>query len=332
MKKYIFLGAATLAMLVGALMLPQLLGSYLPNVMVTSLKEKTYSSSVSSSGSVVLAGQTDVSTDYPIVPKSVECKEGSYVKKGDTLIVVDRQATVDQLLGLGEQELSGISSAFSSQLFSMISQYSSADLVNLLPNTITASEDGKVVSVSTSVGTMAFPGETLLSVSDSEELTVTLAISEDDISAVAVGQTVKIIPNAQKNRTYAGQVSEIAPAARKQLIGTAQQTVVDATVRLTNADAYLKPGYTVKAEIETEPEKTISVLPYDSVLQDSNGKEFVYVYRDGKAVKRFITTGVELDESVQVVSGIYPSDNVIYEASKISDEGNFISVSGRVGS
>ena len=87
----------------------------------------------------------------------------------------------------------------------------------------------------------------------------------------------------------------------------------------------------MKAEIETEPEKMISVLPYDSILQDNNGKEFVYVYRDGKAVKRFITTGIELDESVQVVTGLYPSDNVIYEASKISDEGSFISVSGRVG-
>ena len=126
-------------------------------------------------------------------------------------------------------------------------------------------------------------------------------------------------------------MTEIASAARKQLVGTTQQTVVDATVQLTNADSYLKPGYTVKAEIETEPEKMISVLPYDSILQDNNGKEFVYVYRDGKAVKRFITTGIELDESVQVVTGLYPSDNVIYEASKISDEGSFISVSGRVG-
>lgn len=331
MKKYIFLGAATLAMMVGALMLPQLLGSYLPNVMVTSLKERTYSSSVASTGSVVLAGQSDVNTDYPIVPKSVECKEGSYVKEGDTLIVVDRQATVDQLLNLGEQELSGISSVFSSQLFSMISQYSSADLVNLLPNTITAPKDGKIISVSASVGTMVFPGETLVSISESDELTVTLSIDEDDIAAVAVGQTVKVIPNAQKDRLYTGQVTEIASAARKQLVGTTQQTVVDATVQLTNADSYLKPGYTVKAEIETEPEKMISVLPYDSILQDNNGKEFVYVYRDGKAVKRFITTGIELDESVQVVTGLYPSDNVIYEASKISDEGSFISVSGRVG-
>ena len=314
----------------GALMLPQLVGEYLPNVMVTSLKEQSYSSSIVSTGSIEHNGQTDVSTDYPIVPKSVEIQEGMQVKEGDTLIVVDRQATVDQLLGLGEQELSCITGAFSSQLFNMIGEFSSDDLVNLLPNTITATKPGRVVSVSACVGTLAFPGETLLSTTESDDLTVKLSIGEDDIAEVAVGQTGKITPNAQKDRIYTGTVKEIASAARKQLVGTTQQTVVDAIVQLDHPDEYLKPGYTVKAEIETEPEKMISVLPYDSVLQDNNGEEYVYVYRDGQATKRYITTGVELDEAVQVLSGVYPSDDVIYEASKITGEGGFISVSGRV--
>ena len=60
-------------------------------------------------------------------------------------------------------------------------------------------------------------------------------------------------------------------------------------------------------------------MPYSAVLQDESG-EYVYVYYDGRALKRNVKTGRELENGYEIVSGIDASSIVITSPLEVSGD------------
>ena len=82
----------------------------------------------------------------------------------------------------------------------------------------------------------------------------------------------------------------------------------------------LRPGYSVRAEIPWGQEETLRLLPYEAILQDADGVEYVYVYREGKVQRRDVKTGVELSTSTAITYGVGPYV-VVRDASAIKGDG-----------
>jgi len=60
------------------------------------------------------------------------------------------------------------------------------------------------------------------------------------------------------------------------------------------------------------PEKTI-LIPSKAVLQ-FNDKSFVFVQaKEGQYLRRFVETGVTVNDRIQVISGLSPGDIIISE-------------------
>ena len=55
---------------------------------------------------------------------------------------------------------------------------------------------------------------------------------------------------------------------------------------------------------------TVQFIPLDAVFV-TNTDRFVYVLEDGQAVKRSVTTGDIISSTVEITSGLLPSDVVI---------------------
>ena len=72
----------------------------------------------------------------------------------------------------------------------------------------------------------------------------------------------------------------------------------------------------VNAKIRTKTIKNALILPYECILQDKNNKEYVFCIEDGLAKKRFISTGHELDDGIEVKAGIKSTDEVIINPGK----------------
>ena len=76
-------------------------------------------------------------------------------------------------------------------------------------------------------------------------------------------------------------------------------------------DDSLRPGLSAKARIVIGSTPAALVVPYEDVMQDEEGNEYVFLYQEGKAVKRMVVTGDELTSGYQILEGLQNGDQVI---------------------
>lgn len=142
------------------------------------------------------------------------------------------------------------------------------------------------------------------------EMTIISYVNEKDISTVKMGQYAEITGAAFPDCIYEGEVSFISDYATTVQKGSYSQTVVEVKIDINNPDDNLKAGYTANAKIMLSEPITMTVVPYEAVNQDDKG-EYVYVLEENKAVRRYVTTGYELSDGIEVTSGLSSGDYVI---------------------
>jgi multidrug efflux pump subunit AcrA (membrane-fusion protein) len=98
------------------------------------------------------------------------------------------------------------------------------------------------------VGEHLKKGDLIAGVHDLESVNVEIAVSENDIADVQIGQSVTLKARAHPHLTFQGQVAEIAPVARKENDWQPDRTVL-VTTRLHNGAALLKAEMTGNAKI-----------------------------------------------------------------------------------
>jgi HlyD family secretion protein len=86
------------------------------------------------------------------------------------------------------------------------------------------------------------PSTALIAVADPKDLQVEIDVNEADLSKVTMGQKCRVSPEAYPDKTYEGQVAEIAPEADRQK-GTLQ-----IKVQIHNPDRYLTPNLSAKVD------------------------------------------------------------------------------------
>lgn len=316
MKKYIALLLVTSVLLTAAGFLPGWFEQSVCTATIVTVKKGSYTETVTANGSMEYSDQIDVKTSIPFIPAEVYVQVGDQVEVGDVLAVVDKQETVEavmSLLNLGGTELSAeVLEVFDGQSEKV------SDIMNVFPETIVANAAGTVTAVSMIKGAVTVPDSALVTISDAAKLQAKVAVSETAAAKVKEGQSVTITSSALKGKEYSGTVLKIYPTARKQYSGTVQQTVVDVLVQLNETDDALKAGYSVKAEIVTQGERLFPCLPYEAVGQDETG-EYVYTYQAGRAQKKYITTGIELADAIEITSGIDKDDRILNDVQKLSN-------------
>ena len=125
----------------------------------------------------------------------------------------------------------------------------------------------------------------------------------------------------QAEGLFSGTVTQVLPTAHRKLNGLSYETVVDVFASIDDDFNVLRPGYSVRAEITAGEIETLSLLPYEAILQDPDGTEYVYVFENGFAHRRNIKTGRELSTSAAVASGLSPYETVVSDGSSIQKDG-----------
>ena len=85
-------------------------------------------------------------------------------------------------------------------------------------------------------------------------------------------------------------------------------------------------GLTARARLVVGSTKDALVVPYDYVLQDEAGTEYVYVYQEGRAIRRDVTAGEELSEGYLIVSGLSAGDRIVQEPASIKKDGETVTL------
>jgi HlyD family secretion protein len=156
-------------------------------------------------------------------------------------------------------------------------------------------------------GDQVTAGQTAFRLDDLSRLLVDVSVSEVDINSVETGQPVTLTFDAILGKVYNGKVVEVAQ------VGTADQGVVSfkVTVELTDADEQVKPGMTAAVNIIVKEIQDAILVP-NRAVRLVDGNRVVYIFVDGKPVKKDVRLGASSDAmSVVLVGDLKEGDLVI---------------------
>lgn len=157
--------------------------------------------------------------------------------------------------------------------------------------------DGTVTQANPLVGDNAVLGDVAFRVDDLSHLLVDVEVSEIDINSVQVGQPVALTLDAIATATYHGTVEQVAQAGDTD----SGAVIFTVSVRMTDADAAVKPGMTAGVNIIVNQIADQLLVP-NRAVRLVEGKRVVYVLKEGRAVPVDITLGSSSD-TMSVLAG-----------------------------
>lgn len=195
------------------------------------------------------------------------------------------------------------------------------------------------------LGTIQFAGTDIMTVSDLSKMDVNVDVNENDINRIELGDSANIDVDAFVDKKFSGAVSEIGSSAN--VVGTNADQVTNFTVKVRiNPESYVallkktatnpspfRPGLTATVDIRTNHVNGITVpiqsvttredkktaKPTDASSSDDDKqvkmstvvKEYVFVYNAGKLKQVLVTTGIQDDSYIQVLTGLKKGDEVV---------------------
>jgi len=194
-------------------------------------------------------------------------------------------------------------------------------------------------------GTELMSGTPLLRIADMDKMEVEVEVNENDIVRVHKHDTAILEVDAYLGRKFMGLVSEIPVSANITGITTDQVTNFNVKIQLlkesyediiTPGNPYpFRPGMSATAGIQTSRKYNVLSIPVQSVTtrqdtalkitdislssDDQTGKTgekkkeliVVFVAQEKKAVLREVTTGIQDDNYIEIISGLELNEDVI---------------------
>jgi HlyD family secretion protein len=200
-------------------------------------------------------------------------------------------------------------------------------LDDLAKTTIFSPLSGRVVSLKAEEGEVVIPGtmnnsaSVIGTIADLSEILAKVDVDETEIVSVRVGQPASIKVDALPSHSYRGRVVEVGSSGFNRP-AQPDVTFFEVKILLDETSEDLRPGMSVRAEIETRPAASALVVPIQSVVErtlkpdspDSKKDEpvkVVFVIENGKAHQREVKTGISDETRVEILSGLKPDEKVI---------------------
>src|SRR5271157_312039 len=172
---------------------------------------------------------------------------------------------------------------------------------------ITAPFSGTITQAQPTPGDQIAIGTQAFRLDDLSSLLVDVQVSEVDINSVSVGQSATITFDAVSGKTYNGIVTEVSQAGNT----TSGEVDFTVTVKLTDADAQVKPGMTAAVNIVVNQVKNQLLIP-DQAVRLVNGQRVIYILINGQPKQVVVTLGASSDTmSVATGSNLNVGDLII---------------------
>jgi HlyD family secretion protein len=200
---------------------------------------------------------------------------------------------------------------------------------DLSKTTIYAPLTGRVVALNAEEGvvvvsgTMNNPASVIGTIADLSEILAKVDVDETEIVEVRPGQPARVRVDALRNREYHGHVVEIGSSGFSKP-AQPDVTFFHVEILLDDPSEDLRPGMSLRAEIETRPPASTLVVPIQAVVQRAPGEgtkaekvddedegSVVFVVDKGKARQQPVTTGISNETNVEIVSGLKAGDKVV---------------------
>src|SRR5690349_1000590 len=181
---------------------------------------------------------------------------------------------------------------------------------------IRAPFDGVILSKSANVGDLVTPFSNatdskgaVVTMADMSTLEVEADVSESSLAKVRVGQPAEIVLDALPDSRFRGHISRIVPT-----VDRAKATVMT-KVKFDAIDPRVLPEMSAKVsflsqEVTAEQQKPLVAVNPDAIVQ-RDGRNVVFVVRDGHAVAVPVTPGAKLGDATAVTGDVKAGEKAV---------------------
>ena len=212
---------------------------------------------------------------------------------------------------------------------------------NLRKTTIFSPTDGTISKLDVElgervVGTVQMTGTEIMRVADLSRMEVEVDVNENDIVKVSIGNNVEIEVDAYLNKVFKGVVTNIANTANSTT-SVDQVTNFKVKIRI-DENSYqdllkdkkagyspFRPGMTATVDIITQTKKDIVTVPISAIVvrklseiksdtpkeEADKRQEALFVFKEGKAELRMISTGIQDNTNIEILSGVEKGEQII---------------------
>ena len=294
-------------------------------------KQTSWQPTLDTIGSVVAINGVTVSTDLAGIVGQIAFESGTKVHAGDLLVHLDTSQEEAQLhQAEAQRDLAQVnlkrntgllasrtisqsdydtSEATFRQMQATVDQYRAV----IARKTLRAAFDGIVGIRQANLGQYLNTGDPVVTLQSFDPIYVNFSLPQQDLSKLAVGQTVELHADAFEKETFTGKINAI-----NSLVDQATRNVqIQAT--LSNPDAKLRPGMFVKVSVLMNESKPVVAIPATAIHYAPYG-DSIFIVSDmkdpqsGKPYKgvreQFVKVGQTRGDLVAIESGLKPGEEV----------------------
>ena len=176
--------------------------------------------------------------------------------------------------------------------------------------TVYAQGSGLVTEVGFDVDDYLENAGVLVAYATSDAMTVSVDVSEEDVVAMKVGDSVTLAFTAYEDETYEGIIQSITTTATSRETATVSYPVV---ISIQGDTSGLYEGMTADVTFITESTATDLVYVPRKAIVEENGKSYIYKKSGEEYVLSPVETGFTDGENVEIINGL-EKDEVYYIA------------------
>jgi len=162
--------------------------------------------------------------------------------------------------------------------------------------TVLAAGSGIVTEVGYEAGDSLMNAGTLIAFAKADEMTVSVDVSQEDVVAMKVGDTVEISFSAYEGETYQGVIESITTTATSRNSATVSYPVV---VSIQGDTTLLYSGMTADVTFVTEEAENVCYVLRKAVVSE-DGKSQLYIKSGDAYVLTPVTTGFQNSEYIEI--------------------------------
>lgn len=187
------------------------------------------------------------------------------------------------------------------------------------------------------VGTVQMTGTEIMRVANLSSMEVEVDVNESDIVKVNINDRATIEVDAYPKKTFEGRVTNIANTANAT---TSVEQVTNFKVKIHIDEASyqalltgkkqgyspFRPGMTATVDILTTERNDVVTVPVSAIVmksikeiskdslikeKDDKRQEAVFVVKDGKALLKAVSTGIQDNTDIEILSGVEAGEQII---------------------
>jgi membrane fusion protein, multidrug efflux system len=253
----------------------------------------------------------------------VEAREGDAVTAGKTLLVIGRKRGVAALIASLREELQkekdnlnrtrrlvegkalpGEELDEAKASFERVRSQLASARESARDYRIAAPFSGLVSRLLVSEGDFVAPRSALAEIYAPATLVLRATVNERYAAMIRTDMPADITLDAYPNRSFTGRISRLYPYLDDRTRARTIEISVDQEVDLL-------PGMFGRIRLVVESVPDAMTVPVNALLVTPRGASVVFVVKDGKAVQRKVTVGIEDAGRLQILSGVRSGEQVI---------------------